>query len=121
METKRNIYVHKIKLAPLKIKNQPREKFRKLLEAVKYRGYKVENIKGGRKIVITKPGGKLSYGKAKREDFMVWIYNSRDSTLWLISHKDIYEDLKEKSKINTKATIKILNALGKVYKGKEPT
>jgi hypothetical protein len=41
------------------------------------------------KIVITKPGGKFVFGKVKREDFMVWVYNPNDSTLWLISHKDI--------------------------------
>jgi len=117
---KRNIYTHEIELSNLQIKNRPREDFRKLLEKVKYRGYEVEQLSDGRKIVITKPGGKFVFGKVKREDFMVWVYNSSDSTLWLISHKDIYNDLEEKGKANPKATIKIIDALEKVFNGEEP-
>jgi len=92
---KKNLYTHEIELKNLKIKNRPREEFRKLLEKVMYRGYEVEQLADGRKIVITKPGGKFVYGKVKREDFMVWVYNPIDSTLWLISHKDIYSDLED--------------------------
>jgi len=72
---KRNIYTHEIELINLKIKNRPREEFRKLLEKVKYRGYEVEQLVDGKKIVITKPGGKFVFGRVKREDFMVWVYN----------------------------------------------
>jgi hypothetical protein len=117
---KRNIYTHEIELSNLQIKNRPREDFRKLLEKVKYRGYEVEQLSDGRKIVITKPGGKFVFGKVKREDFMVWVYNPTDSTLWLISHKDIYNDLEEKGEASPKATIKIIDALERVYYGKEP-
>jgi len=74
----------------------------------------------GRKIVITKPGGKFVFGKVKREDFMVFVYNPDDSSLWLISHKDIYNDLEEKGEINPKETVKIINALEKVFNGEEP-
>ena len=34
-----------------------------------YRGYEVEELSDGRKIVITKPGGKSVYGRPKKEDF----------------------------------------------------
>lgn len=51
---------------------------------------------------------------------MVWIYDPKNSTLWLISHKDIYNDLEEKGKTDSLETVKILDALGQVYNGKEP-
>ena len=117
---KRNIYTHEIELINLKIKNRPREEFRKLLEKVKYRGYEVEQLTDGKKIVITKPGGKFVFGRVKREDFMVWVYNPNDSTLWLISHKDIYNDLEEKGEIDSKETIKMIDALERVFDGEEP-
>lgn len=117
---KKNIYTHEIELNNLQIKNRPREEFRRLLEKVKYRGYEMEQLADGRKIVITKPGGKFVYGKVKREDFMVWVYNPNDSTLWLISHKDIYNDLKEKGEVNPRETIKIIDALERVFNGEEP-
>jgi len=117
---KRNIYKHEIELKPLSIKNRPREEFRTLLEKVNYRGYEVEQISDGRKIVMTKPGGKFVFGQVKREDFMIWIYNPDDLTLWLISHKDIYADLEEKAKVNQKETIEIINALERVFNGEEP-
>ena len=117
---KKNIYKHEIELTNLQIKNRPREEFRRLLENVKYRGYEVEQLADGRKIVITKSGGKFVFGKVKREDFMVFVYNPDDSSLWLISHKDIYNDLEEKGEINPKETVKIINALEKVFNGEEP-
>lgn len=120
MKRKRNIYKHEIELVNLKIKNRPREEFRRLLEKVKYRGYEVEQLVGGRRIVVTKPGGKFVFGQVKREDFMVWIYDPNDSTLWLISHKDIMDDLKEKGDVNPRETIEIINALERVVNGEEP-
>ncbi|MCK4352327.1 hypothetical protein KAW65_02850 [candidate division WOR-3 bacterium] len=105
----------------LQIKNRPREEFRGHLEKVKYRGYEVGQLTDGKKIVITKPGGKFVYGKVvKREDFMVWVHNPNDSSLWLISHKDIYNDLEEKGKVNPSKTIKIIDALERVFNGEEP-
>jgi len=118
---KRNIYTHEIELMHLEIRNKPREQFRRLLENVKYRGYEVEELADGRKIVITKPGGKFVFGKVKREDFMVWVYDPRESTLWLISHKDIYNDLEEKGRVNPEETIKIIDALETVFNGEEPS
>jgi len=117
---KRNIYTHEIELINLKIKNRPREEFRRLLEKVKYRGYEVEQLTDGKKIVITKPGGKFVFGRLKREDFTVWVYDPNESILWLISHKDIYNDLEEKGEIDSKETIKIIDALERVFDGEEP-
>lgn len=121
-KAKQNVYPHAVDLSQLIIKNEPREKFRELLENIKYRGYEVEQIHDGseRKIIITKPGGKFVFGTVKREDFMVWIYDENKSSLWLISHKNIYEDLEEKGEINPVETIKIIDALGRVYNGEEP-
>ena len=42
------------------------------MEGVEYLGYEVEELGDGRRIVVTKPGGKFVFGKVKREDFMVW-------------------------------------------------
>ncbi len=117
---RKNIYTHKIELTNLQIKNSSPEEFRRLLEKVKYRGYMVEQLADGRKIVITKPGGKFVFGKVKREDFMVWVYNPNDSTLWLISHKDIYNDFKEKGRVDPAETIKMIDALERVFNGEEP-
>lgn len=117
---RRNIYKHEIELKDLKIKNAPREEFRKLLEGIKYRGYEVEQLTDGRKVVVTKPGGKSTYGRIRREDFMVWIHDQNDSTLWLISHNQISRDLKEKGEVNPRETIKIIDALERVYNGEDP-
>jgi len=118
--TRKNIYTHEIDLTSLTIKNQERDKFRQNLECIKYRGYEVEQIGGGRKIVITKPGGKFVLGTVKRDDFMVWIYNPKDNSLWLISHKNILEDLEEKAKVSSADTIQIIDALERVFHGEDP-
>jgi RecB family endonuclease NucS len=118
-KAKRNIYSHSVDLSILNIKNQPREKFRKLLEEISYKGYEVERLSDGRKIVITKPGGKFVFGTVKREDFMVWVYDEKDNSLWLISHKNIFEDLEVKGEKDKRATLKIINALEKVFNGEE--
>ncbi|MEW6654271.1 MAG: hypothetical protein AB1394_12515 [Bacteroidota bacterium] len=104
----------------IEIKNAPETEFAAELEKIKYRGYEVERISDGRKIVITKPGGKFTFGKIKKEDFMVFIFNPKDNSLWLISHKDILKDLNEKAEINPEETIKIISALEDVFNGTEP-
>lgn len=119
-KAKVNIYKHSIDLSRLKIKNQPREKFREALERIKYKGYEVEDISDGRKIVVTKPGGKFSFGTIKRDDFMVWVYKQDEESLWLISHRNIFDDLEEKAAHDPKQTIRIIEALTRVYNGEEP-
>lgn len=117
---KKNVYTHEIDLDNLSIKNCSNDLFKAKLEQIKYRGYKVEDISDGRKIVITKPGGKNIWGRIKIEDFMVWIFNPKDNSLWRISHQEIYEDLVNKSQISSKEALKIIEALEKVYNGIEP-
>lgn len=119
-KAKKNIYTHEIDLTDLKIKNAPREQFRKALERIAYKGYKVEGLVDGRQVVITKPGGKFSFGVIRREDFMVWVYNPKEKSLWLISHKNIWEDLEEKAKVDKRETLRIIDALEEVFKGEEP-
>lgn len=119
-KAKVNIYKHSIDLSRLETKNQPREEFREVLEKIKYKGYYVEDISDGRKIVVTKPGGKFSFGTIKRDDFMVWVYNEKDESLWLISHKNIFDDLEDKAACDPKETLRIIDALTRVYNGEEP-
>lgn len=117
---RKNVYSHEIDLTPLHIKNQGRGDFRKALEKIKYRGYEIEQIKDGRKIVITKPGGKFVFGAIRRDDFMVWIHDPKDSSLWMISHKNILNDLKEKGAVSPVDTIQIIDALERVFNGEDP-
>lgn len=117
---KRNIYSHEIDLKKIKIKNAPREEFASRIEKIEYRGYEVEEMSDGRKIVITKPGGKFTFGQIKREDFLVFIFDTLNKSLWLISHKNIYDDLISKSEKDPKETLKIIDALENVYNGIDP-
>ena len=117
---KRNIYTHDIDLNKVSIKNAPSKDFATAIEKIPYRGYEVEDISDGRKIVIVKPGGKQSFGRIRKEDFFVFIYNLQEQTLWQISHKQIYDDLLEKSQNDKNQTIKLLQAFERVYFGEEP-
>lgn len=117
---RRNIYKHSIDLKQLKIKNAERNEFAKIIEEIPYRGYEVEDIADGRKIVIVKPGGKQAWGKMRKEDFFVFIYDPSEQTLWQITHKQILEDLQEKAKEDRMATIEILKAFERVYNGEDP-
>ncbi len=120
IQSRRNVYKHKILLRELKIYNAPREEFRKRLEEIPYQGYEVEQISDGRKIVIAKPGGKFVYGRPKKEDFFVWVYDPHEQTLWQITHKQIYEDLELKAKHDSNMAIKVIEGLEQVHEGKEP-
>ncbi len=117
---RRNIYSHSVDLMKLTIKNAERDDFVKHLEEIPYRGYEVEDISDGRKIVIVKPGGKQSYGRIRKEDFFVFIYRPEEQTLWQISHRQIHDDLKGKAEADRGATIKILQAFERVYNGEDP-
>lgn len=117
---KKNVYTHNIELEPLRVKNAPPAEFRKQLEQIPYRGFQVEQLSDGRSIVITKPGGKFVFGTVKREDFMVWIYNPSDDSLYLISHANVFEDLEAKGIADAAATVAIIDALELVYRGQEP-
>ena len=92
-DIKKNVYFHEISTTKLNIPNINNNDFQKKLEEIPYLLYEVEEINDGRKIVINKPGGKNVFGSVKREDIMVFIYIPKDKSLWLISHKDIKNDL----------------------------
>jgi len=117
---KKNLYHHSIDLKKITIKNSTKNDFREKLEGIPYRGYEVEKFSDGNSIVITKPGGKRPFGQVKREDLMVWIYNSQKNTLWLISHKNIYSEIEKIGHLYPKEAVKIIDALERVYNGEEP-
>jgi len=120
MVKRRNIYQHDIDLKKLSIKNAPSKDFALQIERIPYRGYEVEDISDGRKIVIVKPGGKQSFGRIRKEDFFVFIYDPKEQTLWQISHKQIYDYLVEKTKHAKNEAIQLLKAFELVYNGIEP-
>ncbi len=115
-----NIYSHSIDLKPLHIRNAERETFAQAIIDIEYRGYEVEQLADGRKIVITKPGGKKAYGRQYKEDIMVFIYNPVDNSLWQITHDQIYEDVKTKVEENKVLGALLLTYLNKTYNGEEP-
>jgi len=119
-DKRRNIYQHSIDLKAIKIINAPREDFRKQLEEIPYRGYEVEQLHDGRKIVIAKPGGKSVYGKPKKEDFFVWVYDPIQQSLWQISHKQIYADLEIKAQQNPLLALEAIEYLERVHHGEDP-
>lgn len=117
----KNNYSHSIDLRKLNISNAPREEFAQKIVDIEYRGYEVEQCEDGRKIVITKPGGKSVYGHPKKEDILVFIYNPENSELWQISHKQILEDIKSKCEENPEEGRKLIALLEKTLNGEEPT
>ena len=116
----KNIYSHTIDLKELNVRNAPREEFAKQVIAIEYRGYEVEQCEDGRKIVITKPGGKSVYGHPKKEDILVFIYDPNDNSLWQISHKQILNDVTAKCEENHAEGKKLIALLEKTLNGEEP-
>lgn len=116
----KNIYSHSIDLKKLSIRNAPGKDFVTKLTDIEYRGYEVEQCDDGRKIVITKPGGKSVYGHPKKEDIQVFIYNPTNNELWQISHKQIFYDVYAKCEENTNEGKKLIFLLEKTLKGEEP-
>jgi hypothetical protein len=117
---KKNYYTHKIDLKKITIKNQPREQFRQLIEAIEYRGYEVEKLQNGNKIVISKPGGKSVYGRPKKEDFLVFVFNPKINGLWQITHKQIFQDIENKANTDKNKTIQLIDLLERVKNGEDP-
>ena len=116
----KNIYSHSIDLKKLTIKNAPRQVFAQQIIDIEYRGYEVEQCDDGRKIVITKPGGKSVYGHPKKEDILVFIYNPQNNELWQISHKQILEDVTAKCAQNPSEGKKLIVLLKRTFNGEEP-
>ncbi len=116
----KNVYTHAIDLSLLSIKNAPREEFAEKVRNIEYRGYEVEQCRDGRKIVITKPGGKNVFGRPYKEDMLVFIYNPEDNSLWQISHKQIFEDITAKCEEKPEEAKKFISLLKRACNGEEP-
>lgn len=91
-----------------------------MLNNVPYLLYEVEQLSQGDKIVINKPGGKRYYRKLSRNDFMVFIYSPKNERLWLISHKEIFDDLQKKYDHEPDSILGIVSSLYRVCLGEEP-
>ncbi len=111
---------YSVKLIPLGIENDEQKAFRDKLNAIPYLLYEVEQLKNGNKVVINKPGGKRNFGKLSKDDFMVFIYDSSESNLWLITHDEIKSDIVRKHNKNPDQTYCILKCLYSVCSGEEP-
>lgn len=120
MATIKNKYNHSIDLKKLHIRNMERKAFAQAIIDVEYRGYEVEQLGDGRRIVITKPGGKRAYGQPYKEDIQVFIFNPSDNSLWQISHDQIIEDVRAKLSEDRIQGTKLLKYLEKTYNGEEP-
>ncbi|MCQ2303011.1 MAG: hypothetical protein MJZ94_10355 [Bacteroidales bacterium] len=116
----KNIYAHSIDLKELTIPNAPRKEFAERIVSIEYRGYEVESCDDGRKIVITKPGGKSVFGHPKKEDIQVFIFNPQNKELWQISHKQILDDVIAKCEENPVEGKKLIVLLEKTLNGEEP-
>lgn len=113
-------FEYDVNLVPLRIKNEDQSNFREKLLSIPYLLYEVEQLKNGDKIVINKPGGKRSFGRLSRNDFMVFIYKTHENKLWLISHDEIMEDLQDKYSMDSENAKEIILGLYKVCQGQEP-
>lgn len=120
MDKLKNKYNHTIDLQGLHIRNMERNAFAQAIIGIKYRGYEVEQISDGRKIVITKPGGKKAFGRTYKEDIMVFIFDPMDDSLWQISHNQIFNDIKAKVEEDKVQGKKLLLYLERTYNGEEP-
>jgi hypothetical protein len=113
-------FEYDVNLVPLKVKNEEQAKFREKLLSVPYLLYEVEQLKNGDKIVINKPGGKRNFGRLARNDFMVFIYSTSNSSLWLISHDEIKVDLQNKYNVDPEGAKEIILGLYRVCQGQDP-
>ena len=113
-------FEYNVNLIPLNLRNEEQAKFREKLLSVPYLLYEVEQLKNGNKIVINKPGGKRNFGRLARNDYMVFIYNPFEKSLWLISHDEIKEDLQYKYNVDPDCTKEIILGLYRVCQGHEP-
>ena len=116
----KNLYQHSIDLKKICIDNTDKDSFSQKLMNLPYRGYEVEELPDNRKIVITKPGGKNVYRATQKEDFIVFIYNPCNDSLWQISHYQILDDIKNKVRENKEEAKKFLSLMERVYNGEEP-
>lgn len=120
MKKRNNKFEYNVKLVPLTLSNKDQNAFRDELNNIPYLLYEVEKLSSGEIIAINKPGGKRNFGRLSRNDFMVFIYTPRENTLWLISHKELLEDLEEKFAQDEMQAILLIKGLYHVCCGEEP-
>ena len=116
----KNKYTHTINLKPLTVRNMERRAFAQAIIDIEYRGYEVEQIEDGRKIVITKPGGKKAFNRPYKEDIMVFVFNPSDNSLWQITHQQIYDDVRAKIEESPEQGLRLLDLLERTYNCDEP-
>ena len=114
------IFKYKVNLVPLGVENQEQDAFRDDLLNIPYLLYEVEKLATGEIIAINKPGGKRNFGRLSRDDFMVFIYNPDEESLWLISHGEISDDIANKYEYDNRSAILLIKALYHVCCGDEP-
>lgn len=111
---------YNVNLVPLDIKNKEQDAFRDELNNIPYLLYEVETLATGEIIAINKPGGKRNFGRLSKNDFMVFIYNPEKQSLWLISHKEISDDIASKYEHNREQALLLIKALYYVCCGAQP-
>lgn len=114
------VFKYNVKLVPLSIENQEQDAFRGELNNIPYLLYEVENLATGEIIAINKPGGKRNFGRLSRDDFMVFIFNPEEKSLWLISHREISDDIAEKYDYDEETAFQLIKGLYYVCCGEEP-
>lgn len=114
------LFKYNVNLVPLHIQNKEQNDFRNELNNIPYLLYQVENLATGEIIAINKPGGKRNFGRLSRDDFMVFIFNPREQSLWLISHSEISEDIADKYAYDDKQALALIEGLYHVCCGDEP-
>lgn len=114
------IFKYNVNLVPLRIENQEQNGFREKLYDIPYLLYEVEQLSTGEVIAINKPGGKRNFGRLSRDDFMVFIFNPYEQSLWLISHNEISDDIAEKYAYDRNSAEKLIKGLYRVCCGEEP-
>jgi hypothetical protein len=113
-------YPGSIRYLSITIPNTERNHMREVLNSLPFVAYHVETIEDGRKICITKPGGKQFWGTLQPNDYMVWIYDEERQDRWRISHSEIYEDIKTKLAANPTLASVFVDKLHEVCNGAEP-
>ena len=93
---------------------------RERTNAIPFLAYHVETLADGRKVCITKPGGKVTWGRMKAADLMVWIYDEGAQDRWRISHQEIYDDLRAKLESDPQLASKLVDLPHRICEGTEP-
>lgn len=103
-----------IKTEEMRIKNAPPSEFREKILQLPLLAYEVETLSNSRKILVTKPGGKSV------DNIMVWVFEGPEESHWRPSHGMIYRDIEQKIAHDKKEGLAVLEALERVYRGKDP-